>query len=66
MDALGHLSDDGDRLGMLDAQRLRAGRVVLDIGLHVGLPMPEDLAGSAGGGLDLREGLGLHERALGA
>ncbi|HEX7350305.1 DUF885 domain-containing protein [Brachybacterium sp.] len=49
MDQLGYLSDDGDRLGMLDAQRLRAGRVVLDIGLHCGLPMPEDLAGSAGG-----------------
>lgn len=49
MDQLGYLSDDGDRLGMLDAQRLRAGRVVLDIGLHVGLPMPDGLAGSAGG-----------------
>jgi uncharacterized protein (DUF885 family) len=49
MDQLGYLSDDGDRLGMLDAQRLRAGRVVLDIGLHVGLPMPEGLVGSAGG-----------------
>ncbi|GAA4521490.1 DUF885 domain-containing protein [Brachybacterium paraconglomeratum] len=49
MDQLGHLSDDGDRLGMLDAQRLRAGRVVLDVGLHCGLPMPEGLAGSAGG-----------------
>src|SRR5699024_6435376 len=43
MDQLGHLADDGDRLGMLDAQRLRAGRVVLDIGLHCGLPMPEGL-----------------------
>lgn len=49
MDQLGYLTDDGDRLGMLDAQRLRAGRVVLDIGLHCGLPMPEGLAGSAGG-----------------
>ncbi|MGP5077528.1 DUF885 domain-containing protein [Brachybacterium alimentarium] len=49
MDQLGHLEDDGDRLGMLDAQRLRAGRVVLDIGLHVGLPMPEGIEGSAGG-----------------
>ncbi|MDN5822333.1 MAG: DUF885 domain-containing protein, partial [Brachybacterium sp.] len=49
MDQLGYLVDDGDRLGMLDAQRLRAGRVVLDIGLHCGLPMPEGLAGSAGG-----------------
>ena len=50
MDQLGYLSDDGDRLGMLDAQRMRAGRVVLDIGLHCELPMPKDLAGSAGGG----------------
>ncbi|SLM92788.1 protein of unknown function DUF885 [Brachybacterium faecium] len=49
MDQLGYLADDGDRLGMLDAQRLRAGRVVLDIGLHCGLPMPEGIAGSAGG-----------------
>ncbi|AXK45562.1 DUF885 domain-containing protein [Brachybacterium saurashtrense] len=49
MDQLGHLADDGDRLGMLDAQRLRAGRVVLDIGLHCELPMPDSLAGSAGG-----------------
>ena len=49
MDQLGYLSDDGDRLGMLDAQRMRAGRVVLDIGLHCELPMPADLPGSAGG-----------------
>lgn len=49
MDQLGYLSDDGDRLGMLDAQRMRAGRVVLDIGLHNGLPMPEGIPGSAGG-----------------
>ncbi len=49
MEKLGYLDDDGDRLGMLDAQRLRAGRVVLDIGLHNGLPMPEGLMGSAGG-----------------
>ena len=49
MDQLGYLADDGDRLGMLDAQRLRAGRVVLDIGLHCQLPMPEHLAGSEAG-----------------
>ncbi len=35
---LGFLDDDGDRLGMLDAQRMRAARVVLDIGVHLGLP----------------------------
>ncbi len=49
MEQLGYLDDDGDRLGMLDAQRMRAGRVVLDIGLHLGLPMPEGVVGSAGG-----------------
>ncbi|MGP9693905.1 DUF885 domain-containing protein [Brachybacterium sp. AOP25-B2-12] len=46
---LGYLEDDGDRLGMLDAQRLRAGRVVLDVGLHNDLAMPEGVVGSAGG-----------------
>ena len=49
MEQLGYLDDDGDRLGMLDAQRLRAGRVVLDIGLHNGFAMPEGIVGSAGG-----------------
>ncbi|MCS6711056.1 DUF885 domain-containing protein [Brachybacterium sp. EF45031] len=52
MEQLGYLEDDGDRLGMLDAQRFRAGRVVLDIGLHCELPMPQDLPGSAGGRWD--------------
>jgi uncharacterized protein (DUF885 family) len=32
MDELGFLDDPGDRLGMLDAQELRAPRVVLDLG----------------------------------
>lgn len=36
MDELGYLSDPGDRLGMLDGQRMRAARVVLDIGVHLG------------------------------
>ena len=49
MEQLGYLDDGGDRLGMLDAQRMRAGRVVLDIGLHLGLPMPTDLPGASGG-----------------
>ena len=38
MDELGYLQDPADRLGMLDAQRLRALRVVLDIGVHLGKP----------------------------
>ena len=54
MEQLGYLEDDGDRLGMLDAQRLRAGRVVLDIGLHLGLPMPTGLPGADGGAWDER------------
>lgn len=28
-------------MGMLDAQRMRAARVVFDIGVHLGLPVPE-------------------------
>ena len=40
MDDLGYLDDPGDRLGMLDAQSLRAARVVLDIGAHLRLPIP--------------------------
>ena len=35
---LGFLDDPGDRLGMLDAQRMRAARVVLDIGVHLSKP----------------------------
>lgn len=54
MEQLGYLDDDGDRLGMLDAQRLRAGRVVLDIGLHLGLPMPTGVPGSDGSAWDER------------
>jgi len=37
---LGHLDDPGDRLGMLDGQRMRAARVVLDLGVHLGLEAP--------------------------
>ncbi|NMR19922.1 DUF885 domain-containing protein [Cellulomonas fimi] len=40
MGDLGFLDDPGDRLGMLDGQRMRAVRVVLDIGVHLGLPAP--------------------------
>lgn len=45
MDDLGFLADPGDRMGMLDAQRLRAARVVLDIGVHLGKPTPAELGG---------------------
>ena len=32
-------------MGMLDAQRMRAARVVLDIGVHLGKPAPEEWGG---------------------
>lgn len=38
MEQLGYLDDPADRLGMLDGQRMRALRVVLDIGVHLGKP----------------------------
>jgi uncharacterized protein (DUF885 family) len=42
MDELGYLADPGDRLGMLDGQAFRAARVVVDIGMHLELPIPRD------------------------
>ncbi|MCU1405647.1 MAG: hypothetical protein JWQ43_1950, partial [Glaciihabitans sp.] len=41
MQDLGYLNDPGDRLGMLDGQRMRAARVVLDIGVHLGKTRPD-------------------------
>lgn len=40
MEDLGYLSEAGDRMGMLDSQRLRATRVALDIGVHLGKAFP--------------------------
>ncbi|MEU6865549.1 DUF885 domain-containing protein [Streptomyces sp. NPDC046876] len=42
MDELGFLSDPQARLGHLDAQMLRALRVVVDIGVHLRLAVPGD------------------------
>ena len=44
---LGYLDDPGNRLGMLDAQSLRAARVVIDIGVHCELPAPAEVGGGA-------------------
>jgi uncharacterized protein (DUF885 family) len=38
---LGYLDDPADRFGMLDGQRMRAARVVVDIGVHLGKPKPD-------------------------
>jgi len=45
MQELGHLEDPGHRLGMLDGQALRAVRVILDIGAHLGLRIPPNRFG---------------------
>lgn len=42
MDELGYLTEPGARIGYLDAQQLRAVRVVIDIGMHLELPIPAD------------------------
>lgn len=41
MEQLGYLDDPADRLGMLDGQRMRAARVVLDIGVHLEKARPD-------------------------
>jgi uncharacterized protein (DUF885 family) len=38
---LGYLADDGQLLGMLDAQLFRAARVVVDNGMHLKLEIPK-------------------------
>jgi uncharacterized protein (DUF885 family) len=50
MEQLGYLEDPADRLGMLDGQRMRAARVVLDIGVHLGKPRPAAWAHLGDGG----------------
>ncbi len=45
MDEFGYLADAGDRFGMLDSQRLRAARVVVDLGVHLGKPAFEQYGG---------------------
>jgi uncharacterized protein (DUF885 family) len=40
MDELGYLKPPGARLGYLDAQMLRAVRIVIDLGMHLGLTVP--------------------------
>ncbi|MFF5042429.1 DUF885 domain-containing protein [Streptomyces nigra] len=42
MDELGFLTDPEHRLGYLDAQMMRAARVIVDIGMHLELEIPTD------------------------
>jgi uncharacterized protein (DUF885 family) len=48
MDELGFLEPPGARLGFLDAQLMRAIRVIVDIGMHLQLPVASDWAPGAG------------------
>jgi uncharacterized protein (DUF885 family) len=48
MDELGFLTGPGARIGYLDAQLMRAIRVIVDIGMHLQLPVPSDWAAGAG------------------
>jgi uncharacterized protein (DUF885 family) len=48
MDELGYLQDPGARLGYLEAQILRAIRVIIDIGMHLRLAVPSDAPVGAG------------------
>lgn len=54
MDKLGYMQDPADRMGMLDAQRLRAARVIIDIGCHTGKELP---------GWDYLESIGITREA---
>ncbi len=45
MAELGYLDDPGARMGMLDSQAFRAARVVVDIGVHLGLTAPAEVGG---------------------
>ena len=45
MAELGFLDEPGDYLGMLDSQRLRTSRVIVDIGFHLGFNAPAHLGG---------------------
>jgi uncharacterized protein (DUF885 family) len=50
MEELGYLSDPGAYLGMLDGQMFYAANVVLDIGVHLQLQIPQDASWSEGRG----------------
>lgn len=65
MQEFGFLNDPADLLGMFDAQRMRAARVVVDIGVHLGKTNPD------GGKWDydyslnfMRQNTSMNEKAL--
>lgn len=49
MDELGYFKDPGYELGFLSSQALRAARIIVDIGMHLGLSVPADVPGEVAG-----------------
>jgi len=49
MDELGYLDDPGLKMGLLDSQAMRAARVVVDIGMHLELTIPDNNLGDVDG-----------------
>ena len=49
MDELGYFNERGIELGHLSAQALRASRIIVDIGMHLGLSVPADTPGEVAG-----------------
>ncbi len=47
MAELGYVTDPGDLMGMYDMQRMRAARVIFDIGVHCGFDAPDAWGGTA-------------------
>jgi len=45
MQEFGFMDDPADRLGLIDGQRMRAARVVVDIGVHCRMPAPQRWGG---------------------
>ena len=68
MDELGYFEKPEYRLGLLSSQLFRATRVVVDIGCHLGLPIPDDAPLHAGEdwsyerAVDYMEQIGLQAR----
>ena len=63
MGELGYLDNPDYELGMLRAQAMRAVRVVVDIGMHLELPIPERRALPPGRALDARARAAVRDRA---
>lgn len=49
MDELGYFNEPGIELGYLSAQALRASRIIVDAGMHLGLSVPEGTRGEVAG-----------------